>query len=699
MFKDSTNLEYINLNNFDENKLVLYNDIFSNIKENVVICINENITNRKILPQITNIKCHMIDCSTDWKLNKIKKIITENKTECFKYSLKEIIEYILNNERDEMEKSKEKEINCYDYILKIIEQEFTSENYDTYNLDNGLDEHINAEKLLITFTTLQNQKNNIYNMTTIDLGECETLLRNFYNITNNETLYMKKMDIHQEGMSTVKIEYDVYTKLFGNKLIKLNLSICEQSKISIKIPFKLTQHIDKYNSSSDYYNDICYTTTSQDGTDILLKDRQKEFIDKDKIICQENCDFLEYNYDTLVAECSCKVKECSKSFADMNINKAKILDNFINIKNYINFNFLMCYKKLFKKESILNNVGFYLIFIIILFHIITIFLFKMEHFSLLVNKIKKIIYEIIEKHSVEKIVKKNKKNKQKIHGNNINKIYIYKNKNKRESRYIYNKHISNKNLLSEVGSERNSGVGGVGKNKHQFMRKFIDEEINGFSYKIALRIDKRTYCQYYESLLKTQHNLICAIFNNNDYNSQIIKINLFIIGFTIEYAVNALFYNDDTMHKIYENKGDFNIETQIPIAIYSTFISTILNIPLNFLALSNDAILSFKNNNIKYNIIKQAKFLKKKLKIKFILYFNISLLLLIFIWFYISMFGVIYKNTQMHLLKDTFISFGLSLVYPFTIYLFPGIFRMIALSKANKKRECLYTFSKLLQSF
>ena len=137
MFKDSTNLEYINLNNFDENKLVLYNDIFSNIKENVVICINENITNRKILPQITNIKCHMLDCSTDWKLNKIKKIMIENKTECFKYSLKEIIEYILNNERDEMEKSKEKEINCYDYILKIIEQEFTSEKYDTYIIKVG----------------------------------------------------------------------------------------------------------------------------------------------------------------------------------------------------------------------------------------------------------------------------------------------------------------------------------------------------------------------------------------------------------------------------------------------------------------------------------------------------------------------------------------------------------------------------------
>ena len=31
-------------------------------------------------------------------------------------------------------------------------------------------------------------------MTSIDLGECELLLRKCYNLTNNETLYMKKLD-------------------------------------------------------------------------------------------------------------------------------------------------------------------------------------------------------------------------------------------------------------------------------------------------------------------------------------------------------------------------------------------------------------------------------------------------------------------------------------------------------------------------
>ena len=57
------------------------------------------------------------------------------------------------------------------------------------------------------------------------IGECEILLRKYYNLTNNETLYMKKLDIIQEGLKIPKVEYDVYCKLNGTNLIKLNLSI------------------------------------------------------------------------------------------------------------------------------------------------------------------------------------------------------------------------------------------------------------------------------------------------------------------------------------------------------------------------------------------------------------------------------------------------------------------------------------------
>ena len=61
-------------------------------------------------------------------------------------------------------------------------------------MDNGEDEIAKTEKVIITFTTTENQKNNINNnMTRINLGEYETLLRNYYNISYNKSLYLKKL--------------------------------------------------------------------------------------------------------------------------------------------------------------------------------------------------------------------------------------------------------------------------------------------------------------------------------------------------------------------------------------------------------------------------------------------------------------------------------------------------------------------------
>ena len=85
----------------------------------------------------------------------------------------------------------------------------------------------------------------------------------------------------------------------------------------------------------------------------------------------------------------------------------------------------------------------------------------------------------------------------------------------------------------------------------------------------------------------------------------------------------------------------------------------------------------------------------KFLKVKFIWFFNISLLFLILFWFYLSCFCAIYKNSQIQLLKDILISFGLSLMYPLGVYLIPGIFRIPSLKSKNK--ECLYKISKIIQ--
>ena len=95
-------------------------------------------------------------------------------------------------------------------------------------------------------------------------------------------------------MKIPKIEYEVYYPILSSNLEKLNLTICKHTKIDISIPVDIDEDLDIYNSSSGYYNDICYTYTTKDGTDISLSDRKKDFIENNKTLCEENCEFTKY---------------------------------------------------------------------------------------------------------------------------------------------------------------------------------------------------------------------------------------------------------------------------------------------------------------------------------------------------------------------------------------------------------------------
>ena len=187
--------------------------------------------------------------------------------------------------------------------------------------------------------------------------------------------------------------------------------------------------------------------------------------------------------------------------------------------------------------------------------------------------------------------------------------------------------------------------------------------------------------------------------NDKDYNSPIIKSFLFFFLFYVHFTVNALFFNDNTMHKIYEDEGSFNFIYQLPQIIYSTLVSMALGLLLQLLALPENDILEYKKDKNKNNLDERKSKLYDKIKIKFVSYFIASFIFLLFFWYYLSMFCAIYINTQRHLINDSLISFGLSLIYPFGIYLFPAFFRKLSLSNPKSGRSYLYKLSQFLLIF
>ena len=100
--------------------------------------------------------------------------------------------------------------------------------------------------------------------------------------------------------------------------------------------------------------------------------------------------------------------------------------------------------------------------------------------------------------------------------------------------------------------------------------------MNSLNNEEAFFMDKRGYFEYYCSLLKNNHPLFFSFITCNDYNS-FIKMFLFFYSFSLDFTINTLFFNDNTMHKIYEDKGEFNFLYQLPQIILSTLISKIID--------------------------------------------------------------------------------------------------------------------------
>ena len=180
-----------------------------------------------------------------------------------------------------------------------------------------------------------------------------------------------------------------------------------------------------------------------------------------------------------------------------------------------------------------------------------------------------------------------------------------------------------------------------------------------------------------------------------DYNLKLIKVDLFFLFFSIYNFINALFFSESVIHKIYEEKGIYNFSYFIKQIIYSFLISHILCSLIKYFSLSERNIYEIKNESTYKKALEKEEAIKKVLIIKYICFLSFGLIFLTFLWYYLSSFSAVYKNTQIFLIKNSLISFTISFIYPFIINLFPCVLRNISIKNNNKR--CIYKFSKLLQ--
>ena len=110
---------------------------------------------------------------------------------------------------------------------------------------------------------------------------------------------------------------------------------------------------------------MLFIHTTKNKTDIIIKDRRNEYINNNMSLCENNCEYTKYDYNNKKVSCECFVKIKCPLISEIEINKDKLLNNFIDIKKILNLNVIKCYKDVFNKEGLIYNIGFYIMSIII----------------------------------------------------------------------------------------------------------------------------------------------------------------------------------------------------------------------------------------------------------------------------------------------------------------------------------------------
>ena len=332
----------------------------------------------------------------------------------------------------------ENEIYMNEQIINITDKFIGIENIDqinkTYSILSNLiqkgsissfkeDFMIVGVNITYQITTSEKQKksNHNSNISIIELGECEKIIkRNISYIDDPTALIILKIDIKKEGIKTTAVEYEVnnpYTRE------KIDLSICSNITIAIYAPVNLNddetslynnlneQGYDLFDVNNSFYLDPCSPYTSTNGTDVSLSDRKDYYYNEDIVLCEDTCQYIEVNTKSNQVYCECSIKNSVNVGNDQQFSSKKLLENFYKVDTYTNFEVLFCYKLLFSSKGLTNNICFYILLVLFVIFLTSMII---NLFNAL-KKIDKIIFKIFQDkymyYLMQKIIMEGRKRK------------------------------------------------------------------------------------------------------------------------------------------------------------------------------------------------------------------------------------------------------------------------------------------------
>ena len=592
----------------------------------------------------------------------------------------------------------------------------------------------------------------------VDLSECIHLLKTQGIISSNESLIILQLD----SPSSKKVSNEISFALYFSNLTQIDISYCNNTKIKItsSVNTSLINNFDKaksiydnngydiFNINDAFYTDDCSSYTSENGTDLTLKDRQNIYFEEINF-CDDGCIYESYNFELNVVNCICENITNSNNHTSFSLNT--FFKKFINVFKESNIKLVKCYNSVFDIDKLRKNVGSYVMIGLFGFELIILFLYcesglisTNEIYEMLIkekdkkkninsfNKNKELnrslnntaisgtnneILNLNEKSIIkEKIkffnispfkqllpinknnleVKQKKINEKDINKNNNNEnisksIIIYP-KKKYGLTYIISPRkemgIIIKDILKKKNNNFKSFILQPKKNLDNFDKKIKDDILNKLPYEQAIEMDKRSFSNYYLSEIKNSQSFIFTFITSDDGNNKFIKIILFIFNIAMYFCWNTLFFSDNSISYIHSQSGSYNYIYFLPKSIVSSVLSGLINTIFKLLALNNSIKLKSSYHKYKKNLLVT--------QIKLGMFLLLQFFFLLFFWYFTTSFCAVYINSQKHLFKSCLLSLLFSMIFPFFFVIMITILRLVGIRKKNK---ILYNISKFLSIF
>ena len=204
------------------------------------------------------------------------------------------------------------------------------------------------------------------NSTHVDFHECEKILRNHYNISDESILTFVQLELDNYDTQSFinQVEYLIVND--KKEICKdVNIQIYNSIKEGIYLDMKYITNfnnsgIDIFNIKDKFFNEIC-NPYSDSKNDIILQDRIK-YIYQNYSLCNKECTYNNINIENRTIACNYSVKQnLSTIISPLNLKeekKSSIMDSNIGV--------IKCYNLVFSFENKFKNIGFMIFLILML---------------------------------------------------------------------------------------------------------------------------------------------------------------------------------------------------------------------------------------------------------------------------------------------------------------------------------------------